>query len=331
MPDQTTTEQFRKQCGLVADAWLRGRVVPFLGAGVNLCDRPDGPTHWQSPGERIGFPSGRELAQYLTEKYHYPVSENCTICGQKGFQAELDLARVSQYGVVQLDVGPLYETLRTVFTAPLEPTSVHRFLAEVPLPNHPDHEEDRYPLIVTTNYDDLTEQALGEGSFDLVFYNPLDDPPRFWHKAPNQEPKRIDGDANRYPYHFFDKRPVILKIHGTIDRADKKLDGFVITEDDYIQYLAEEPLENYLPSALLTKMREMHHLLFLGYSMKDWNFRVFLRRLNRNPKERYKAWAVLLTDDETEEQFWSNKGINILNVKMNTFIGELRTQISKLT
>lgn len=29
-----------KHCPLVVDALLKGRVVPFLGAGVNLCDRP---------------------------------------------------------------------------------------------------------------------------------------------------------------------------------------------------------------------------------------------------------------------------------------------------
>jgi hypothetical protein len=75
-------------------------------------------------------------------------------------------------------------------------------------------------------------------------------------------------------------------------------------------------------------MREMHHLLFLGYSLRDWNFRVFLRRLKRNPKGRYKAWAVLRTDDETEEQYWSNNGIHILNVDLKLFVDEVRRQLT---
>jgi len=70
-------------------------------------------------------------------------------------------------------------------------------------------------------------------------------------------------------------------VHGTIDRANADRESFVITEDQYIEYLSEEPMEKLLPPRLLQKMREKHHLLFLGYSLHDWNFRVFLRRLKR--------------------------------------------------
>jgi hypothetical protein len=228
MPTEIELEQLRKQCGFVVDALIGGRVVPFLGAGVNLCDRPKGCPPWQRPGEEIGLPSGRELAEYLTEKFHYPGQQTCVKCGNPSLHPDLDLARVSQYGVMQLDEGPLYEMLRPVFSAPLLPTSVHRFLAQLPKPNS-DHPEDQFPLIVTTNYDDLIEQALGDVNFDLVFYNSLDDPPRFWHKEPGKRPQRIEGAANEYPYHFFEHRPVVLKIHGTIDRAAKEREGFVIT------------------------------------------------------------------------------------------------------
>jgi hypothetical protein len=328
MPTEIQLEQLKTQCGFVVDALLSGRVVPFLGAGVNLCDRPKDAPRWQKPGEEVGLPSGRELAEYLTAKFHYPALQKCIKCGNEALQPELDLARVSQYGVMQLDEGPLYEWLRPIFVAPYSPTSVHSFLAKLPTPNA-DHAEDKFPLFVTTNYDDLIERAIGDGQYDLVFYNSSDDPPRFWHKEPGKAPQRIEGAANEYPYHFFEKRPVILKIHGTIDRSDEEREGFVITEDHYIQYLAEEPLENFLPSALLTKMRERHHLLFLGYSLRDWNFRVFLRRLKRNPKERYKAWAVLRTDDETEEQFWGKNGIHILNVELKLFVDELKRQLAE--
>lgn len=328
MATEIELDQLRTQCGFVVDALLSGRVVPFLGAGVNLCDRPKGSPRWQKPGADVGLPSGRELAEYLTEKFHYPALQKCAKCGNQALQPDLDLARVSQYGVMQLNEGPLYEALRPIFMNLLAPTSVHHFLAHLPIPNA-DHDEDKFPLIVTTNYDDLTERAIGDVNYDLVFYNSSDDPPRFWHKEPGKAAQRIEGAANEYPYHFFEKRPVVLKIHGTIDRSDEEREGVVITEDHYIQYLAEEPLENFLPSALLKKMRQKHHLLFLGYSLRDWNFRVFLRRLKRNPKERYKAWAVLRTDDETEEQFWGKNDIHILNVELRLFVDELQRQLAE--
>jgi hypothetical protein len=57
---------------------MRGRVVPFLGAGVNLSNREDrSPTSWKLPADSL--PSGPELARYLAEQFHYPVPQDCEI------------------------------------------------------------------------------------------------------------------------------------------------------------------------------------------------------------------------------------------------------------
>jgi hypothetical protein len=333
------TEALQEQCQLMAEAILRGRVVPFLGAGVNLCDRPevkDSP-RWQPRADDLGLPSGRELAEYLTEKFHYPAMQTCKKCGSQDLQPDLDLARVSQYGVMKLNEGPLYDNLRSVFSVRSKPTSAHRLLATLPPPNaDPNHSEDRYPLFVTTNYDDLLEEALGKDNVDLVFYDPPDESQNekenvqtFWHKAPGAAPRRIDN-ANADPYHFFETKPVVLKIHGTID-PESDHDNVVITEDHYIRYLAEGPLENCLPTALLKKLRENHHLLFLGYSLRDWNFRVFLRRLSRPKQKKYMNWAIFLSDDETEVQFWLKKDVQVINVKLKIFLEELQRQLALMT
>jgi hypothetical protein len=183
---------------------------------------------------------------------------------------DLDLLRVSQFGATMLEAGPIYDELHALFGGNFPPTSAHHFLASLP-PPQPDQcrAEDRHLLVVTTNYDDLMERAWGEGNYDLVFYVPDDQPRgRFWHRTPGK-PEAPIPVPNEYPYVFFEQRPVVLKIHGTVDRADQAREGFVITEDQYIEYLAEEPLDNMLPPALLGKMRDQHHLLFLGYSLLD--------------------------------------------------------------
>ena len=54
----------------VAKAILRGKVVPFLGAGVNLCDRP--PDVSWTPDRKDLLPSGGELAEALAEELHRP-------------------------------------------------------------------------------------------------------------------------------------------------------------------------------------------------------------------------------------------------------------------
>jgi len=328
MSNEIVSSQLRSHCRLVADALLRGRVVPFLGAGVNLCDRPDGAPPWRQPPENAELPSGRELAVYLTEKFDYPATQICPKCHHTDYQPDLDLARVSQYAVTLVKDGPLYDALAPVFHRSFQPTCVHRFLSALSAPQA-ERPQDKYPLIVTTNYDTLIEGALGEGNYDLVFYNSkckaCEPGPRFWHKAPGQPAQRIES-ANDYAYHFFERRPVILKIHGTVDPSNEDLEGFVITEDDYIRYLAEEPLENFLPSALLSKMRGKYHLLFLGYSLRDWNLRVFLRRLEE--ERNYVSWAVLRSNFDAEKRFWMNNGVDIIDVSLKAYVEELRKQLN---
>jgi len=162
----------------------------------------------------------------------------------------------------------------------------------------------------------------------LVFYDADAEPrPIFWHAAPGLAARPIQ-DPNGYPYEFFKDRPVVLKVHGTINRSDPDRETFVITEDQYIQYLSEEPMEKLLPPRLLQKMREKHHLLFLGYSLRDWNFRVFLRRLKRSTSKRYRSWAVLLGADEVEARFWEQNGVDIVNVDLRTYVDALQKELN---
>ncbi len=127
---------------LVAELLADGEVVPFLGAGANLCDRPaDAP--WE-PGSFA--PSGRELARALAEKSRYPNPD------------DPDLLWVSQYFDAVLGEGPLYEKLHDVFDADYPPSSLHRLLARLPALLRERGREQL--LVLTTNYDDLVERAF---------------------------------------------------------------------------------------------------------------------------------------------------------------------------
>jgi len=138
----------------VADSVAEGYVVPFLGAGANLCDRPD-EVAWE-PGRYL--PNGSELAHALAEKGRYPVADDG------------DLLRVSQYIGAVRGEKDLYRYLRTIFDVDYPPNSLHRFLARIPAFLR----ERGAPqlLAITTNYDDLLERALRARGvpFDLVAY-----------------------------------------------------------------------------------------------------------------------------------------------------------------
>jgi hypothetical protein len=317
---------------------LQGKVVPFLGAGVNLCDRPPGSRYAESSAAWL--PSGAELAQALAAEFNYPL-RGCSVteCPQN----TPDLLRVSQYVQTTLETGPLHEKLHEVFSRAAGSTTVHRFLAELPgaireARRQAPGREILFPLIVTTNYDALIENAFESAGeeYDLVFYQPSGPadmaPGRFWHRAPGSgSPVSIDS-ANSYPVLFGQDRSTILKVHGTIEPRDPRTEGFVITEDDYIEFLVRQPLETLLPQELLARLRSSH-ILFLGYSLRDWNFRVFLRRLWSQKTQRRKAWAVMRfsnpVEQQLEEAFWRGNGVDIWPMPLNDYIAVLRTQLGQ--
>jgi hypothetical protein len=304
---------------LVLKAITSGRVIPFLGAGVNLCDRPEGTAWAQQRTEYL--PSGGELAEHLAGSFGYPGDD------------PRDLLRISQYVAVTMGSGPLYASLHDVFDDDYPPTSLHRFLATLPatlrrvgLPSH-------YPLIVTTNYDDLMERAFQEAEqpYDVVSYVAEgEERGKFVHWPPEGEPVVIER-PNEYRGLALDERPVVLKIHGAIDRTslDGERDSFVITEDHYIDYLTRTDLANLIPVTILAKLKRSH-FLFLGYSLSDWNLRVILHRIWGEQKLSWKSWAVQLNPEPIELEFWDQRGVDIVDVRLDEYVAALHERLEAL-
>jgi hypothetical protein len=291
---------------LLAHRILAGKVVPFLGAGVNLCGRPD------SVPFTLGrfLPSGRELAEYLAEINGYPDNDTT------------NLLRVSQYVDVMLGPGPLYQELHEVFDADYPPTPVHRMLAQLPGMIR-DSNKRYFPLIITTNYDDALERAFAEAGeeYDLVTYIAQDpNGGLFRHSSPDGQ-ARIISVPNKYDELRFDQRPVIAKIHGAVGRDAEDNDSYVITENHYIDYLSHTEISQLIPITVATRMCKSH-LLFLGYSLKDWNLRVILNRL-RDAGLGWKSWAVQPHPDQIEEKSWSRRDVDLLDARLETYIAGL--------
>jgi hypothetical protein len=137
---------------IVAKQLIKSRVVPVLGAGVNLCERPP-----EAPWRHGRYlPSGRELAATLARDY--PMIQT------------RDLAQVAQHIAALAGQGPLYDELHDVFDADYPPTRLHRFLARVSQQTRAAGCE--CMLFVTTNYDDSLERAFAEEGepYELVTY-----------------------------------------------------------------------------------------------------------------------------------------------------------------
>jgi hypothetical protein len=328
---------------MIVKAFADGRVVPFLGAGVNLCGRPQG-VAWTCE-QTVHLPSGSELARHLANEFSYPPEE------------PQDLARVSEFVALKLGSGPLYSELHQLFDADYPPTALHRFLASVPAVLREKGYPPCYPVIVTTNYDDVMERAFREAGqpFDTVAYvADGEHRGKFMHWPPegtSQEelgsmtaagrgrflPWPAEGKLilvetpNEYRGLPLEQRPVILKIHGAVDRviAHGEGDSYVITEDHYIDYLTRTDVSNLMPVTLLARMRRSH-FLFLGYSLSDWNLRVILHRIWGERKLSWQSWAIRRHPAPIEEQFWDRRGVDIIKVRLEDYVGELSERLQAL-
>jgi hypothetical protein len=299
-------------CELVAREMRAGRVVPFLGAGANLCGRPE--EYIWKPLPFDWLPSGRELAEYLAGLFAY-----------QGKHPD-DLLKVSQYIKLMVGAFPLYAELRKLFDGDYPPTALHEFLAEVPAILRRHLDPPPYQLIVTTNYDDVLERAFRQVDepFDLVSYDAEGEyRGKFVHYPHEGEPTTI-LDPNRYAELSVGRRTVILKIHGAVNRKDESRDSFVITEDHYIDYLARTDVSKLFPVTLVDKLRRSH-CQFLGYGLQDWNLRVILNRIWGEEKLRSTSWAIQLNPDRLDQMLWSNRDVTILNVPLEDYIVKLRT------
>jgi len=269
----------------VARTILQGRVVPVLGADVT------------------------DLTVRLAERFGYPGN---------GESATLPL--VAQFVAVMKGSGPLYDELHELLDADLPPTPLHRFFASLP----PLLRERSLPhqLLVTTSYDTALERAFAEAgeAFDVVSYLAAGrNRGRFCHVAPDGTGSLIE-EPNTYATELsLDRNTVILKLHGQVERtAERTWESFVVTEDDYINYLAQTEVAAAVPVSLAAKLRRSH-FLFLGYTMADWNLRVILHRLWGDQPLSYHSWAVQPEPKPLEREFWHRRDVDVLELPFEQY------------
>lgn len=299
----------------VVKAILDGKIVPFLGAGVNLCGRP--PHRQWERGQFL--PSGRELADYLAENFGYMEDDRT------------DLVRVSQYVAVMEGTGPLYNELHALLDADYPPTVLHLFWATLPAVLREKGYTVHYPILITTNYDDVLERAFRDAGepFDLVTYIAEgDERGQFWHQPPDEEGRLIDK-PNEYRGLSPDVRTIIVKIHGAVDRDNPDRDSFVITEDHYIDYLTRSDITSLTPVTLQSRLKNSH-FLFMGYSLRDWNLRVLLHRLWGEQKLKYKSWSIQLAPLPIDIQSWRKRDVDILDVTLESYVATLAARLQAL-
>jgi len=277
----------------IVKAIVAGRVVPVLGLDGAL-----------------------DLASDLAAAFGYPSDQ------------PLDLARVSQYVATMNGSGPLYDELHRRFEAAVEPQPVHRFLARLAAILR--GRGAPYQLIVSGRYDLAIERAFEDAGEEVDVVTYVASGPyrgKFWHRPPGDEPRPIDMPNTYATELSLDRRTIVLKLHGAVDPyPEREWESFVITEDDYIDYLGRSDVAAAVPVALAARLRRSH-FLFLGYEMVDWNLRLVLHRVWGNRPVAYRSWAVDPEPTPLERAFWQRFDIDVLAVDPDAYVGLLERRL----
>jgi hypothetical protein len=238
----------------------RGLCTPILGPGL-----------YES---MLGSP--REIARRWAETYDYPMAPY----ERESLPQVAQFLAVNQYAQAPYDEleDSLKKDIRTRFTADLppelsangasldqmidavgvirrklSPIEPYRVLAELPL-----------PVYITTNWNNLLASALKEvGKEPTIVLCPWND---------YIEQLQADFDQNFKPTV---DHPLVYYLFGKLSEPE----SVVLTEDDYFDYLIgvtrnKELIPSVVRSALVNSA-----LLFLGFQLDDWQFRVLFRSI----------------------------------------------------
>jgi len=248
-------KQYEMRVRNIAEMIARRECILFLGSAIHA-PAPAG-SKYDYPASKCP-PIGGQLSEQLARECDYPDEDRW------------NLMRVSWY--YEYQAGFRSELVREVKEAvhkDREPSPVLRGLARL-----------GFPIVITTNYDQLYERALNDtareqaraagkpeteaaaakASFEKCIYSPKS----------NCRTKDCGADpSNDHPY--------LLKIHGDLDQPE----SIVITDEDYIQFvlrMGDKHPYHPVGKNVLTHLIKWP-TLFIGYRLSDYNLRLLFKTL----------------------------------------------------
>lgn len=185
-----------------------------------------------------------------------------------------DYLRIPQYYYNQRGMKEYYQKINGIFNVKLTPNIIHDRILELK-PKH----------IITTNYDNLIEQAIEK---HFLFYDLVCE----------------DLDL---PYTSNGR--LLIKMHGDLDKKN-----IVLKEDDYLNYSTNFKLiESYIKSIFVNNT-----VVFIGYSLQDYDLKLILKSLQGILGEHFQK-AYLIDSDEiikstVEKEYFMNLGVNVIDI-----------------
>lgn len=243
------------------------RCILFLGAGVHWPPSEDSPYDYPASQRP---PSGKELSLHLAERCDFG-----TLCPDEHPD---NLQRVSMAYEISRGRRALVDEIVKAVDDHKSPSPMLVALARLD-----------FPVIITTNYDQLLEKALR-----LVGKEP-----RCVHYEPEPRPTQEYDDERA-------DAPIIYKLHGDTQRRN-----LVVTDEDYIQFVLrmsdKEPWDP-IPVSLKTLLKRWT-TVFIGYSLLDYNLRLLFKSLRWrvDPANLPYTYSVDFRPDPLVLDVWQNQ------------------------
>ncbi len=291
--DQATIHEIAE---FVAD----GRCILFLGAGVHSPPPDNLPytykgTPYQYPEDERP-PLGSKLAKELAGEsdYHkeYPDADSG------------DLQRIAWHYEISRSRNFLVNKLSQEVKSNKKPSPVLRALAKL-----------NFPIICTTNYDQLLEKAFYAADKDPVV--------SVYSKERKPATDYPQADVNP-------QQPFLFKIHGDIAQPE----SIVITDEDYIDFIMrmnDVSLWNPVPSTIQYHFRKFP-TLFIGYSLIDYNLRLLFKTLrwSGDPANIPPSYSIDLFPDGLIRKVYSDQKnlLRYIVVDVWAFVAELYRELN---
>lgn len=239
----------------LARAVLDSECTPILGFGLLESYIGSSRALARQWADRHGFPLSPTIREDLPQVAQFLASDQNYTYMRAELRETLRDELLQRFGdalppALTEPSVPLNDLLQAAgeLRAGLDPAEPHRMLARLP-----------FSLYLTTNPDNLLERALYRaGRAPEVLTCP-------WYPTEvNFAPKPEEPTR---------ERPMVYHLFGHL--AEPK--SLVVTEDDYFRYLKGVTRNNALIPEVVRHNLAESSLLFLGFRLDEWNFRVFLR------------------------------------------------------
>ena len=292
---------------LLAEELHAEKCVLFLGAGASIDQ------------EREDLPTAKELSKYMAKQ-----------CGLE-WHEYIPLLTIAFYYEFFYNRSKLNRFVEKQIANPkIEPSSTIETLIKI---IRRLEDKNKRTLVITTNYDQHFENAYKKEFSNkmprVIIYNGGTDP----NDKSSKLHIGLDGDPE---YWLPTELTSLYKMHGCISRPEKQ--NLVITEEDYINFLTNSLSQNQ-NKRLLHYVRgriALSSILFVGYSLADWNFRVIFKATAES--KNMTSFAVQLNkpsrDNNLEQarqealvKFWGQKKIDIINVDASQFMKDLLDKV----